>query len=131
MTTNPHSLSSVEKRILAVASPELCAQDIALAAYVTAQDVYRCVKKYGVEIRRFKIELTTEQEEQIRAMASPETGLKEISETVGCTRYQAKCFLEEEGLPRRRSKSLRKEIQMDQNGIFNVDGIGKRNTWLV
>lgn len=123
--------SPTEQAIINAAKPELHAIDISIAAEVSLQSVYRCVRKYGLIIKKFKNDLTEDQKETIRAMASPETGVKAIREVIGCTRFQIECFLEEEGLPKKRSKSLRKEIQMDQNGIFNVDGIGKKNTWLV
>lgn len=124
-------ISEKEQRIIDNASPELYAIDIAVNANVSLQSVYRAVRKFNLQIKKFKNDLTDEQKDIIRSMASPQTGVKAIRDVIGCTRFQIECFLDEEGLPRKRSKSLHKEIPMGRNGVFNVDSVGKHYTWLV
>lgn len=120
-----------ERRVLQTANKELYASEIALEAHVDIQTVYRTVRKFKLEIKKYKKELTEYQKGMIREMASPTTGAKVIIEKVGCTRFQAEEFMDAEGLPRKRSKSLRKVLPMSENGIFNVDSVGRHNTWLV
>ena len=94
-------LTAIERRVLQNVSPDLYAYDIAIAANADVQSVYRTVRKFGLEIKRFKSELTEEQKETIREMAGPNVGVKAIQQKIGCTKYLIVDFLEEEGLPRK------------------------------
>ncbi len=52
MTTQPKHLTVVEKIILKAASPELTCYEIAEAANVSYQSVYRCVAKFNIQIKK-------------------------------------------------------------------------------
>jgi hypothetical protein len=91
-----------EKQICQTASPELYAMDIAILCKCELQEVYRAVRKFNLVTKKFAPGLTKAQQDKVRELASPTTGLRSLSRATGATERVIELFMNKNNLPRKR-----------------------------
>lgn len=148
MTPHPTSLTVAERVILQAASPELTCYEIAEAANVSYQMVYRCVKKFNIQVKKNynrksdgKVyvppkqinRLTEEQKIQLVKEASRQKTIADLCRLIKCNSYDVVWrFCTKHELPYKMKWEAKKERkQAYKSGVFNVDSRGKHYTWLV
>lgn len=146
----PHNafLTTAERVIIAAASPDLTCYQIAEAANVSYQMVYRCVAKFNIEVKKnynrksdgktYKPpkqvnRLTEEQKIQLVKLASKQKTILDLCRLIKCGSYDVVWrFCTKHELPYKMKWEAKKERkQAYKSGVFNVDSVGKHYTWLV
>lgn len=139
--------SPTEQAIISAAKPILTCNQIAEVLGFNYLTVWRCVHKYGIVIKTNgnvkpgKVytppkqinRLTEKQKVLLTKSACKQKTILDLCRLIKCGSYDVVWrFCTKHKLPYKMKWEAKKERQQAyKSGIFNVDGIGKRNTWLV